>query len=81
MIRVFDFECNVGHLEEVFCDDKTTQIECPICGSVANRLVSKPNFKLDGITGSFPTAADKWANNHEQAARVANKKYLEHGSL
>lgn len=81
MIRVFDFECDVGHLEEVFCDDKTIQLECPICGGVANRLVSKPRFKLDGITGSFPTAADKWAKTHEEAARVANKTHLEHGSL
>ena len=81
MIRVFDFECDVGHREEVFCDDKATQLECPICGGVAHRLVSKPHFKLDGITGSFPTAADKWAKTHEEAARVANKKHLEHGSL
>lgn len=81
MIRVFDFECDTGHLNEVFCDDKIWTAECPICGGVAHRLISKPSFKLDGISGNFPTASDAWARKHEEAARVANKTHLEHGSL
>lgn len=80
MIRVFDFQCENGHVTEHFVNSDTFIIACH-CGEVAHRVVSTPNFKLDGITGNFPTAADKWARDHKQAAAVANAKYERHGSL
>lgn len=81
MIRVFDFVCADGHSTELFVHSGTTQSVCGNCGKQATRVISKPNFKLNGVDGSFPTASDKWAQVHEQAAAVSNKKYLEHGSL
>ena len=77
-IRVFDFVCNIGHSSEVFADDAIKQLVCPICGDVAHRVISKPRFKLDGVSGAFPTAADKWARDHIQAAVVANAKHQRH---
>lgn len=81
MIRVFDFVCADGHSTERFVNSAVVQSVCDECGKQATRVISKPSFKLDGVTGSFPTASDKWARVHEQAAAVSNKKYLEHGSL
>lgn len=80
-IRSFDFKCSNEHKQEYFVDSLVKTVECEVCGDQAHRVVSTPNFKLDGITGAFPTAADKWARIHEQASAVANKKHLEHGSL
>lgn len=80
-IRVFNFQCSEGHKEEYFVSSDTESVECKVCGALAYRVVSTPNFKLDGITGAFPTASDKWARIHEQASAVANAKYQRHGSL
>lgn len=79
-IRVFNFKCKNEHVTEHFVSSETTSVSCK-CGEQADRVVSCPTFKLDGITGSFPTASDAWARKHEQAAAVANAKYERHGSL
>lgn len=71
----------MGHKEEYFVSSDTETVKCKVCGDRAYRVVSTPNFKLDGITGAFPTASDKWARIHEQASAVANAKYQRHGSL
>lgn len=77
-MRVFDYQCNNEHVKEVFAHVAAPSITCSVCGETALRMVSSPRFKLDGITGSFPTASDKWARDHKQAAEVANKKHLAH---
>jgi len=33
-----------------------------------------PSIKLDGTTGDFPTAYDRWANIREQNRKVKGKK-------
>ena len=59
-----DYRCNhCEHKFEAFVDSK-----CPKCGGDTRRLVSAPAFHLEGISGHFPTAADKWARDHELRA-------------
>jgi len=41
-----------------------------VCGGSARYKISAPLFKLEGVTGDFPTAADKWAKDHEKAAKI-----------
>ena len=77
-IRVFDFVCNRGHSSELFADEAVKQLMCPLCGEVAHRVISIPRFKLDGVSGDFPTAGDKWARVHTEAAAVANAKHMRH---
>ena len=77
-IKVFDFMCYNGHSREVFADDAVKQLECPVCGGVAHRVISKPRVKLDGVSGDFPTATAQWTRNHNQAAVVANAKHKRH---
>ena len=73
-LRYFDFQCAKGHVTEHLVDSEVTVVECPHCRNDATRLISTPRIKLEGITGDFPDAADKWTRNHEEATKVAYKK-------
>lgn len=72
--RIFEFRCVKDHTTERFVDEVVRSIECPHCHNEASRIISTPRIKLEGITGSFPGAADAWARKHEEAQRVAYKK-------
>jgi len=74
MKRIFEFRCVKSHLTEKLVDDEVRSIECPHCRNEASRIISSPRISLEGITGAFPSAFDKWARKHEEATRVAYKK-------
>lgn len=57
--RLYDFSCG-DHVFERMTDDSTRFTPCPYCDKEAIRLVSAPNVKLEGITGAFPGAYDRW---------------------
>ena len=79
MIRVFDFMCcGCGTVTERFIDDECRTVECPSCGGAAARLIAAPRSKLDGISGHFPSAADKWANDRESHMRKERKHMASH---
>lgn len=77
MFRVFDFRCSEGHTTEHFVDDEVRFLTC-ICGRMADRLIAAPRVKLDGLSGDFPTAADKWANDRESHMRKERKHMANH---
>lgn len=58
--RFFDFLCENFHKTEALVDSEEYTILCKECGSEAKRTVSAPMMKLEGITGSFPSAYDAW---------------------
>lgn len=60
MIRVFEFLCDTGHLNESFVDSEVRVHPCKKCGKDAHRIVSAGNVKLEGITGDFPGAYQRW---------------------
>lgn len=72
--RMFEYECIEGHRSESYRNYETQTIECPVCTSLAYRVISAPRIALDGVSMHFPTAADAWANKHEEAARMARKR-------
>ena len=74
MKRIFEFRCAKEHITEKLVDDEVRSIECPHCRNEASRIISSPRISLEGITGAFPSAFDKWARKHEQAARAYQKK-------
>ena len=74
MKRIFEFRCVKDHISEKFVDDEVKTITCPHCSNDASRIISSPRISLEGITGAFPSAFDKWARKHEEATRVAYKK-------
>lgn len=78
MRRLFDFKCNEGHITESLQPVDKTEIMCSKCNAVAKRIISPVRSKLEGISGAFPTAYDKWGQVHEQATKLARKRRLEH---
>jgi hypothetical protein len=69
-----DFVCSLGHVTEHLTDHTQKTVVCSVCGNEAQRMLAAPRSKLEGITGSFPGAADRWAKVHEQAAKVEQSK-------
>ena len=68
IIRVYDYRCEDGHLNEVFGKGQPL-IECPTCSKPAHKQLSAPPCKLEGWSGSFPGRAMRWEREHEKAGR------------
>lgn len=77
MKRIFEFRCVKDHVTEKYVDDEVTSVECPHCHNEASRIISSPRFKLEGITGAFPTAYDAWERKRAEAMRVTHKHSAE----
>ena len=74
MKRMFDFVCESGHKFEKLVGYETTSLKCD-CGGSANRVISAPAINLEGWSGSFPGAANKFDRIHREklaAERKAN---------
>lgn len=70
----FDFQCEDGHLNEHFVDMSVRNINCKECGKDSVRIISSPQIKLEGITGSFPGAADKWVKKRAEKLQQERKQ-------
>lgn len=46
---------------------------CPVCNGKAEFIVSTPQIRLDGCSGDFPTASDRWERIHKEKL-VAERK-------
>lgn len=71
MRMIFDFKCPTGHVTESLVDAAIFKAPCKICSETAARQISAPKAMLDGTSGHFPGAADKWARQHERGANPA----------
>lgn len=70
-----DFCCGeCGTITEKLVDSEFRTIECPECGGNAVMLQAMPRVALEGITGAFPGAADRWARIREENARIKGKR-------
>ena len=68
MIRRHDFKCiKCDHIEEQWVDSNDLFATCLECGDTAQRIISSVSSQFKG-TG-WPDADDKWARDHERAAR------------
>lgn len=72
--RIFEFRCKSGHTFEKLAYPETFEMLCVECSDPAQRVISPVRCSLDGTSGDFPTASDRWARMHEQGGRVANKR-------
>ena len=76
--RMFDFECNNGHMHEALEDSEVRQRPCKVCGETAERLISTPSISLDGCSGAFPGESMKWERQRaERQAQERTKSYFE----
>ena len=60
---MFDFVCANGHKSERLADYESVSFQCE-CGAQANRALSAPSFKLEGWSGSFPSAHAAFEKKH-----------------
>ena len=82
MIRVFDFRCPNDHVTEHFLDHTPKDgdvMECG-CGELAVKVPATPRAQLDGCSGDFPGAADKWERDRASHMRKERKNVENHGT-
>ena len=72
-----DFRCKDGHVSEALVDKETLEILCRVCDEPATKVVSTPKFKLEGWSGAFPTRADAWTRDHEEAGKRSRERKRE----
>jgi len=73
-MRLFDFRCPDGHKFEDLVKSDVTVSRCN-CGLDAKRIVSTGRSKLEGISGDFTDANDKWAKRRKQQIAHERKQY------
>ena len=71
---VYVYKCRAHGKFEAFSELGNRELPkpCPQCQEKSPRVVTAPTIKLEGVTGHFPTAADRWARIHEQEAKRVN---------
>lgn len=68
MFRRYDFKCTMCDLvEEHWMESNEPFTTCKSCGETAKRIISPISTKFTGF--GWPDADDKWARDHEKAAR------------
>lgn len=78
-LRVFDFVCHNGHRVERFVESDIVEHECE-CGALGTRVIASPRAQLDGTSGHFPGAADKWERTRESHMAKERKNQEKHGT-
>ena len=74
MKNLRDFKCDAcGTIQERFLDSTIEQVACK-CGNIAKRIIGMPTVQLEGITGAFPGAHEKWARIREENYRIKSKR-------
>jgi len=75
MRKLFDFRCSAcDTIEEYFVDvEKSGNPRCK-CGSETTKVIRPIRFDLEGISGDFPTAADKWVQKRKQKIALERKQ-------
>jgi len=71
MKKLNDFVCECGNEFEELVEGNT--VECPQCLNLALKVIRPIKFHLEGVSGHFPTASDKWARDHIKAAKVGQE--------
>lgn len=75
MRTIRDFLCSTcGTITEKLVDTDFRAIECPECHGDAVEQLSMPTVRLEGVTGAFPGAHDRWARIREENARIKAKR-------
>lgn len=72
MKRIYEYACEDGHKTEALTDYETVSVTCG-CGKEAFRALSAPAIKLEGWSGSFPGAANKFDRIHREKLKAEQK--------
>lgn len=71
MLMLYDFKCEqCSKVREVLVDNKLLDtVACPDCKVSMVRVISPIRSILEGHSGHFPDAADRWTRRHEKEGR------------
>jgi hypothetical protein len=72
MKRIYEFACKNGHKTERLTDYESISLVCE-CGEESHRILSAPAFRLEGWSGSFPTAHAKFDKSHQDKLKSERK--------
>ena len=72
MKRIYEYACENGHRKDALTDYETVSVPCE-CGKAAFRALSAPAIKLEGWSGSFPGAANKFDRRHQDKLKAEQK--------
>ena len=73
-LRMFEFFCANSHRTEALVDPDTQHLLCRECGAEATKVISAPTMKLEGWTGSFPSAYDAWDRKRAEKLAIERKQ-------
>lgn len=74
MLKIFDVRCSEGHVTEDWVESREGTTTCSVCGSVAKPIYTPIAFHLDGASGHFPTATDRWIKDREKGAKAPEEE-------
>lgn len=69
-----DFKCAGDHVTEALRDDSEQSIVCPVCGNTAIKALASPQIKLEGFSGAFPDAYDRWTKVRAEKLKQEQKQ-------
>ena len=71
MKLAYEYVCKTHGVFEAYSelDNRHMPMPCKECKEPSAFVISTPRVELEGITGHFPTAYDKWAVKHEKGAK------------
>lgn len=69
MKRIYDFQCTSCETTFEKYTEYCKSTSCPTCGNDAEKIISTPTIKLEGISGHFPGAAIRWEKMHRQGSK------------
>lgn len=72
MSMLYDYKCvnNCDTVFEKFAGAEDKWQICPNCGVLAERVIPAPMVKLEGWSGSFPSAALRWDKLHMKYGKI-----------
>jgi hypothetical protein len=71
--RIYEFVCKNDHINEIYVDSAVRTVNCQVCSQDAERMISSPAIKLEGWSGSFPGAANKFDRIHREKLKAEQK--------
>lgn len=69
MRKIRDFRCGANHVTEHYVRDDVSEVMCPVCENLAQRIISPVRCQLDH---TFPGQSMKWEKEHEKHGTLAN---------
>jgi len=83
MRRLYDFQCENGHVHEALEDDRLICRKCPLCQADARRVILvAPRIDRLGIAlgeSASPESIDYFEKVHKQQKAIEEKAFENHG--